>query len=106
MAEPTREVRSLDDLAIDLESWAISRRKALKLGAAALVASTLGLIGAATDADAEPIDTERRGRCCRNRGRRNPCRTCCRRNREPCCGNRGCRCCRRNQTCNRRGRCR
>jgi hypothetical protein len=95
--------RTLDDLAVGLESGAITRGKAIKLGGAALLASALGLVGAA-QADAETdVGTERR-RCCRHQ--RNPrCRQCCRGERKPCCGRHGCRCCRHEQRC-RDGRCR
>jgi hypothetical protein len=88
MAKPTLRggVRPLDVLAMDLESGAISRGKAIKLGGAALVASALGMFSAEEAAEA-------RTRCCRHR-RRPRCRVCCRRRRlEPCCGVHGCHCC-------------
>jgi hypothetical protein len=108
-------VRAFDDLAMGLESGTISRGKAIKLGGAALVASTLGLLTSQrADAQVEPAVT-RRG--CRRAFRRSDfcrsktggrCRICCnRKSRHPkaCCGTRECNCCRRAQTCNERGEC-
>jgi hypothetical protein len=89
-----------DELAMGLESGAISRGKAIKLGGAALVASALGALVAAPKAEA--LEAER-SRCCRHRGN-NSCRQCCRGERKPCCGRHGCRCCRHEQNC-RSGRC-
>jgi hypothetical protein len=94
-------VRSLDDLAIALESGAITRAKAIKLGGAALAAAALGALGAGK---AEALEADRRRRCCRHR--RHPhCRQCCFSPRKPCCGRHGCRCCDANEEC-REGRCR
>src|SRR5215217_1823505 len=92
--------QTLDELAMGLESDAITRAKAIKLAGAALVASALGALGAAPRAEA--VEAERR-RCCRHRGN-NSCRQCCRGERKPCCGRHGCRCCRHEQNC-RGGRC-
>ncbi len=107
---------SLDDLAMGLESGAISRGRAIKLGGAALVASTLGLL-TSQGADAQEVNLEvSRRRCnrryrnanyCRNR-RGDRCDTCCNGNsRRPkaCCGPRGCNCCRRNERCAESGNC-
>jgi hypothetical protein len=91
-------VHAFDDLARGLDTGAISRGKAIKLGGAALVASALGLF-ASRDADAQlvTIAAERR-RCRRRRGdfcRSHGCRVCCGeggRHRRACCGDRGCCC--------------
>jgi len=55
---------SLDDVAVGLDSGAITRGKAIKLGGAALVASALGVFGAGR-ADAAVMGTRgiRRRRC-------------------------------------------
>ncbi len=105
-----------DDLARGLDTGAISRGKAMKLGGAALVASALGLF-ASQGAEAQEVELEvTRRRCnrrytrsdfCRNR-QGNNCDVCCNRNsRRPkaCCGPRGCNCCRRNERCADSGRC-
>src|SRR3712207_43648 len=60
---------SLDELAIGLESGAISRGKAIKLGGAALVASTLGLL-ASQGADAQEVAPAVTRRGCRRAFRR------------------------------------
>jgi hypothetical protein len=109
-------LRAFDDLAVGLESGTISRRKAIKLGGAALVASALALF-ASEDAQAQEVEIAiSRRRCnrkytnsdfCRNR-RGDNCEACCNRNsRRPkaCCGRRGCNCCRRNQRCADSGEC-
>jgi hypothetical protein len=109
-------VRAFDDLAMGLESGAISRGKAIKLGGAALVASALGLF-ASQGAEAQEVEiaiTRRRCRrkftrsdFCRNR-RGDNCSVCCNRNsRRPkaCCGPSGCNCCRRRERCADSGRC-
>jgi hypothetical protein len=102
MSKETRG-RSFDDLAMSLESTAISRGKAIKLGGAALVAAALGAFGGGK-AEAESLEVDRRRRCCSHR-RRPHCHICCRRRRlEACCGRHGCRCCRRGR-CD-EGRCR
>ena len=108
---------SLDDLAMGLESGALSRGKAIKLGGAALVASTLGLF-ASQGAGAQEVELEvtrrqcrrryRRSDFCRNRGGGDRCDVCCNRaSRRPkaCCGPRGCNCCRRNERCAESGNC-
>jgi hypothetical protein len=109
-------VRAFDDLARGLESGAISRGKAIKLGGAALVASTLGLF-ASQGADAQEVELAiTRSRCrrkfqrsdfCRHRAANN-CSVCCNRDsRHPkaCCGASGCNCCRRSQRCTDLGEC-
>ncbi len=114
---PSSRERVFDDLAMGLETGAISRGKAIKLGGAALVASTLGLF-ASRGAEAQEVDLAiSRRRCnrkfnnadyCRNRQGGDRCDTCCNRNgRRPkaCCGPSGCNCCRRNQRCNNSGQC-
>ena len=109
-------VRAFDDLARGLESGAISRGKAIKLGGAALVASTLGLF-TSQGADAQVVEPAITRRGCRRRFRRSDfcrsrtggrCRICCnRRSRHPkaCCGTDECNCCRRRQTCLPTGEC-
>ena len=49
--------RFLDDLAISLESNAISRAKLIKLGGSALAASALGLFASAGPVEAETLNT-------------------------------------------------
>ena len=111
-------VRSLDDLAIGLESGTISRGKAIKLGGAALVASALGVFASAEGAQGQTVTPEiSRNRCnrrfenadfCRHRGGGNRCTACCNRNgRHPkaCCGSSGCNCCRRSERCQNSGKC-
>ena len=125
--------RSFDALAMGLESNDMSRAKVLKLGGAALVASTLGLFASGDPTQAETVKAEtvepedlRLRRCCihirriniplplplllltaqrrRHRRRGRTCAVCCRRRRRvACCGRHGCRCCRRGH-CN-EGRC-
>ena len=106
-------VRSFDDLAIGLESGAISRGKAIKLGGAALVASALGLFASAEGAQGQTVTPEvtrrgchrRGGDFCRNRDGQD-CKICCTRRRtKACCGPSGCNCCRRNQRCLNSGQC-
>jgi hypothetical protein len=107
-------VRALDDLAMGLNTGAISRGRAIKLGGAALVASALGLF-ASRGADAQEetvVIAVRRRRCVRRGGNWckviGGCSECCNstgRRPKACCGRYGCRCCRRNQRC-RSGRCR
>jgi hypothetical protein len=109
-------IHAFDDLATGLDTGAISRGKAIKLGGAALVASALGLIGA-RGADAQEATTAdgvtvagRRGRCrrrggefCSHRG----ASICCakgRRRRKACCGKDGAACCSRNERCD-QGKC-
>lgn len=109
---------SLDDLAIGLESGAISRGKAIKLGGTALVASALGLFVSSGNAQAQEVETavtrRKRRRRCRRRGgdfcrNRDGCRKgiCCTRpgGRFACCGTEECNCCRRFQPCTPEGRC-
>lgn len=113
--------RSFDDLALGLDTGEISRRKAMKLGGAALVASALGLIGAGS-AEAQEVSAEgiRRRRCnrrggdfCNTSGHGARCHVCCgegrrrrrRRRRKACCGSEGCNCCRRSQRCRSDGTC-
>jgi hypothetical protein len=107
-----REGGSLDDLAMGLETGAISRGKAIKLSGAALAASALGLFASTRSAEAQELTLEaERGRCRRRGGdfcRRSGCRVCCGeggRRLRACCGDRGCACCRRNERCD-AGRCR
>ena len=120
--------RFFDDLAIGLESNAISRAKLIKLGGSALAASALGLFASAGPVEAETPETEtleaqtleaarRRHHtqdCCISFKRREivgvpvllpRCLVCCRgRRRVACCGRHGCHCCRRGH-CH-EGRCR
>jgi len=115
MARDTRE-NSFDALAMALESNDISRAKVIRLGGAALVASTLGLFASADPAEAETVEPARirrhRSNCCIRLRRRRilgvpvflpGCHVCCRRRRVACCGRHGCHCCRRGH-CN-AGRC-
>jgi hypothetical protein len=107
---------SFDDLAMGLDTGAITRRKAMKLGGAALVASTLGVFGV-REAQADEVTTEGRARrrCnqkggdfCRNRAAGPSCKICCgegRRRRKACCGQEGCNCCRPGERCRNNGRC-
>jgi hypothetical protein len=109
--------RSFDDLAVGLDTGAVTRGKAIKLGGAALVASALGLVGAGR-AEAQELSTEgiRRRRCnrkggdfCNTSGHGTRCHICCgegRRRRRACCGSEGCNCCRPGETCRNDGRCR
>jgi hypothetical protein len=73
---------SLDQLAVDLESGAITRGRAIKLAGAALAASALGIFASQEEAEAR--------RRCRTLGRREKCRRCRRSMR--CCD--ACRRCR------------
>ena len=106
-----------DDLAMGLETGALSRGKAIKLGGAALLASTLGLF-ASRGAEAQEVEVAiTRRQCnrrfnnadfCRNRNGGDNCESCCNRNsRRPkaCCGPSGCNCCRRRQRCLNSGQC-
>src|SRR5215208_1664912 len=105
--------RFLDDLAIALESNAVSRAKLIKLGGSALAASALGLFASAGPVEAETLNTRfpeartpeaealeaaRRRRhtsdCCISWRRRRivgvpvrlpRCVVCCRRRRVACC---------------------
>ena len=107
--------RSFDDLAMGLDTGAITRGKAMKLAGAALVASALGLVG--RDAEAAEIEELgiRRRRCnrkggdfCNTSGGGTRCHVCCgegRRRRRACCGSEGCNCCRPGETCRNNGRC-
>lgn len=110
---------SFDDLTMGLDTGAITRGKAMKLGGAALVASALGLVGAG-EAQGQDIGTEgiRRRRCnrrggdfCNTSGHGARCHICCgeggrrRRRRRACCGSEGCNCCRRGQRCRSNGTC-
>ncbi len=108
-------VRPLDDLAIGLESGAISRGKAIKLGGAALVASALGLFASAEGAQGQTVTTEGARRRCHRRGGdfcrttegSQNCHICCRHRhrRKACCGPSGCNCCRKGQRCLHSGQC-
>jgi hypothetical protein len=105
-------LRAFDDLAAGLESGAISRSKAIKLTGAALAASALGLFASSRNADAQSVNlASERGRCRRKGGdfcRSNGCRVCCGeggRRLKACCGQNGCACCRRSESCD-NGRCR
>ncbi len=73
---------SLDQLAMDLESGAITRGRAIKLAGAALAASALGIFASQEEADAR--------RRCRTLSCREKCRRCRRSMR--CCD--ACRRCR------------
>jgi hypothetical protein len=73
---------SLDQLAMDLESGAITRRKAIKLAGTALAASALGIFVSEEEAEAR--------RRCRTLSCREKCRRCRRSMR--CCD--ACRRCR------------
>ena len=115
MAKETR-VRPLDDLALGLESGAISRGKAIKLGGAALVASALGLFASAEGAQAQDVEVAVSGRrrcrrrggdfCSTTEGSQN-CHICCRHRhrKKACCGPSGCNCCRKGQRCLSSGQC-
>ena len=105
-------VRAFDDLAIGLDTGAISRGKAIKLAGAAVAASALGLFASqSAEADDTVTIAAARRRCLRKGGdfcRRKGCKACCgegRRRRKACCGRHGCACCDRNETCD-GGRCR
>jgi hypothetical protein len=113
--------RSFDDLAMGLDTGAITRGKAMKLGGAALLASALGVLGAGrAEADEVVAEGIRRRRCnrkggdfCNNSGEASSpfvsqCHICCgegRRRRKACCGSAGCNCCRRGQRCRSNGTC-
>ncbi len=104
-----------DDLAMGLESGAVSRGKALKLSGAALAASALGLFASRAEAQTTEgdvtLEAGLRRRCLRRDGdfcSRNGNRICCGeggRRRKACCGPRGAACCNKNERCY-RGRCR
>jgi hypothetical protein len=120
--------RSFDVLAMGLDTGVITRRKAMKLGGAVLIASALGLLGAG-EAQGQDIGTEgiRRRRCnrdggdfCNNRGEEgfpfaHQCHICCgkgrrrrrrrRRRHKACCGSAGCNCCGPGQRCRSNGMC-
>jgi hypothetical protein len=82
-----------DDLATGLQSGAISRRKAIKLAGAALVATALGAVFRSQDAQAADLEDARRpcktlsclGKCRRCKRLHQCCRAChrCRRSRVP-----------------------
>jgi hypothetical protein len=101
-------LRAFDELATGLESGAISRGKAIKLGGAVLVGSALGLFASRADAQADPTGVSvaiSRRRCnrrggdfCSNRGRRACCGAGGRR-RRACCGRNGAACCSPNERC-------
>jgi hypothetical protein len=112
LLERTREGTPFDDLARGLDTGAISRGKAIKLGGAALVASALGLFASQGAEAQEDVETAVSRRRCRERNdnfcKARGCKTCCNRDgRRPkaCCGRDGCTCCRRNERCD-DGRCR
>lgn len=104
-------VRALDDLAMGLDTGAISRGKAIKLAGAAVAASAFGLFASRGAEGQEVSIAARRRRCLRRGGdfcRRSGCTACCGeggRRRKACCGDRGCACCSRNERCD-AGRCR
>ena len=105
-------MRPLDDMAVGLDTGAITRGRAIKLAGATLVASALAAVGASS-ADAQEIETEslrkKRRRCnqnggefCATRSGRRNCDVCCGeggRRRKACCGRNGCSCCRPRQRC-------
>jgi hypothetical protein len=108
-------IHAFDDLATGLDTGAISRSKAIKLGGAALVGSALGLFASSRGADAQEAAADvsiagRRGRCrrkggdfCSHRG----ASICCskgRRRRKACCGKDGAACCSKNERCD-QGKC-
>jgi hypothetical protein len=108
-------IHAFDDLAKGLDTGAISRGKAIKLGGAALVASALGLIGArGVDAQTTtPADVSveaRRRRCLQKGGdfcSSHGASECCargRRKRRACCGKKGAACCSKNERC-KKGEC-
>ena len=113
-------MRPLDDLAVGLDTGAITRGRAIKLAGAGLVASALAAVGASSADAQEDIEAaglrKKRRRChqndgefCSHRGGGRSCDVCCGegdRNRRPkaCCGKNGCSCCGRRQRC-RRGKC-
>jgi hypothetical protein len=105
-------LHAFDDLAVGLETGAISRGKAMKLGGAALMASAVGLFASRGAEAQEDVETAVSRRRCRERNddfcKARGCKTCCNRDgRRPkaCCGRDGCSCCRRNERCD-DGRCR
>jgi hypothetical protein len=109
-----RGARAFDDLAMGLQSGAISRGNAIKLAGAALVASTLGLF-ASQSADAQEVETAITKKKCENKKNGNfcksnkaSCKQCCKKssNRpKACCGSKECNCCKKNQNCNSKGQC-
>lgn len=110
--------RTFDDLAVGLDTGAITRGKAIKLAGAALLASATGLF-AVGNAEAQEVAAEgrRRRRCrqkggdfCNQTGGGERCSICCgtgsgRRRPRACCGSKGCNCCRRKETCRSDGSC-
>lgn len=111
-------MHAFDDLAKGLDTGAISRGRAMKLGGAALVASALGLFGS-RGAEAQDVELAiSRRRCrrregrhdfCRNRDGGPNCEACCRKSRRndvACCGPKGCNCCRSGRQCLPSGLCR
>ena len=108
-------MRPLDDLAVGLDTGAITRGRAIKLAGAALVASALGVVGASSANAEEVVEADslrkKRRRChqdggefCSHRGGGKSCDVCCgrgNRSRRPkaCCGKNGCECCGRRQRC-------
>jgi hypothetical protein len=90
--------RAFDELAVGLDTGAISRGKAIKLAGAAVAASALGLF-ASRGAEGQTVTIEAERRRCKRRGgdfcRSHGCRVCCGpggRHRRACCGSRGCCC--------------
>ena len=107
---------ALDDLAVGLETGEISRANALKLGGAALVASALGLFASQrADAQTAGVEPENAKKKCENKKNGNfcksnkaDCKQCCKRNSsrpQACCGSKECNCCKKNQKCTSKGKC-
>jgi hypothetical protein len=101
-------VTPLDELAMGLESSAITRGKALKLGGAALLASAMGVFAAEGEAQAR-FGTLNRKACERQggvfcRSSETGQKICCRARKTPCCGKFGAQCCQSAAKCN-QGKC-
>jgi hypothetical protein len=108
----------LDGLARGLAENDVSRRQAIKWAGYSVLGTALSSMGFAQTAEAEDFAPAARRRLCRRiRGafcsHRRTCGRgiCCNpdpkgRHRKACCGTEECNCCRLNQRCTRKGRCR
>jgi hypothetical protein len=105
----------LDGLARGLAENDLSRRQAIKWVGYSVLGAALSSMGFAESAEAEDFaPAARRRGCPRIRGvacshrRGCPRGICCfpGRRRKACCGTEECNCCRENQGCTRKGRCR
>ena len=111
----------LDELARGLAENDVSRRQAIKWAGYSVLGAALSSMGFADTAEAEDFAPAARRRLCRRRrgafcSHRGGCRRgiCCDpvrdggggRRRTACCGTEECNCCRENQRCTRKGRCR